>query len=77
VALWTFWDLAVVKHPRVVVTSLGDPYKLGERPYLKTYVNAFSPTPDSVRAAVKVWLGELEPRGKSPVALQGVFDREV
>lgn len=77
VALWTFWDLAVVKHPRVVVTSLGDPYKLGERPYLKTYVNAFSPTPESVQAAVKVWLGELEPRGKSPVALQGVFDREV
>ncbi len=77
VALWAFWDLAWIKHPRVVVTSFGDPYKIEERPYLKTYINAFSPTPPSIRAAAKVWFGEIEAKGKSPVALEGYFEREV
>lgn len=69
---WTqmmaLWRGYILEHPRLVVTSFGDPYKLFEMPYLKTYLNAFSYSPSSQVAAVKLILGEIESNAKSPVS---------
>lgn len=73
----TFWRGLVFRHPRVIFTSFADPYKLYELPFLKTYINTFSPTVESQKAFVRVILGEIEAKGKNPVALDGFFDREV
>ena len=72
-----FWRGIVLDHPCVIFTSFGDPYKLYELPFLRTYVNAYSSAYYSQRALVKVLLGEKEAEGKSPVALDGFFKREV
>lgn len=72
-----FWRGLIFRHPKVVFTSFGDPYKLYEFPYLPVYVNAFSPVPESQRAFVKVLFGEIEAIGKNPVTLKGFFDTEV
>ena len=74
----TFWrGLVLHRHPKVVFTSFGDPYKLYELPFLRTYVNTFSDTEESQKAFVRVLLGEIEAKGKNPVALKGFFEREV
>ncbi len=72
-----FWRAYVLQHPNFVFTSFGDPYKLYDAPYLKTYINAYSGDPTSQRAAAKVLLGKLKPQGKNPVAFKGFFEREV
>lgn len=72
-----FEDIAEKVHPRVIVTSFGDPYKLYEMPFIRTYVNTFSPTETSIEAAVKVWFGEAEALGKSPVSLPGIMTCDV
>ncbi|MFP4551777.1 MAG: glycoside hydrolase family 3 protein [Spirochaetales bacterium] len=73
-SLWnSFWH----EHASVVFTSFGDPYKLYEMPYCHNFVMTYSNTPSSQRAVVKVWLGELEAKGKLPVTLPGFFEREV
>ena len=73
----TLWRGYILKHPKMVFTSFGDPYKLYEFPFLHTYVNAFSPSDSSQRGFVKVLLGEVEPTAKNPVSLPGFFEREV
>jgi len=73
----TLWRGYIFKHPKVVFTSYGDPYKLYELPYLRTYVNAYSSTKESQEAAVRVLLGEIKAQGKNPVRLDGVFECEV
>lgn len=72
-----FWRGVVVDHPCVIFVSFGDPYKLYEFPFLRTYVNAYSPTLETVRAFAKVLLGEKPIAGKSPVKLNGYFERDV
>jgi beta-N-acetylhexosaminidase len=67
------WNAVWMDHPRVVFTSFGDPYKLYEMPYVPNYVNTYSNTPSSQRAAVKVWLGEAQARGAVPVDCPGFF----
>lgn len=64
-----FWRGAVLKHPQMIFTSFGDPYKLHDFPYLKTYVNAFSYSEATQRAFVRAILGEIPFQGKSPVAI--------
>ena len=78
------WDMAMalwrgylLRHPKVVMTSFGDPYKLYDYPFAKTYINVFSSTDSSQRAFVKVLLGEIPPQGKSPVGFEGYFERQV
>ncbi len=73
----TFWRGYILHHPRFIFTSFGDPYKLYDMPYLKTYINAFSFSDASQRAAARVVLGLLEAQGKNPVQFDGFFDREV
>ncbi len=75
--IMTFWRGLIFRHPKVVFTSLGDPYKLYELPFLKTYVNTFSPSKESQEALVEVLLGEVKPTAKNPVELKGHFKREV
>ncbi len=72
-----FWRGVAIDHPCVVFTSFGDPYKLYELPFLRTYVNAYSSAQDIQRAFVKVLLGEIEAVGKNPVTLKGFFERQV
>ena len=70
------WRAHILQHPRLIVASFGDPYKLYDYPYLKTYVNCFSQSPATQKALVKLLVGEIEAEGKSPVALKGFFERE-
>jgi len=72
-----FWNSFWLDHPCVVFTSFGDPNKLYEMPYAPNYINAYSNTPSSQRAAVKVWLGEEEALGRSPLKCGEYFDIEV
>ncbi len=55
-------------HPCVVFTSFGSPYHLRMFNTLPNYLNVHSSCPDSQRAAVRVWFGEAEACGTSPVA---------
>ena len=71
--IMVLWRAYVLQHPNFVFTSFGDPYKLYDAPYLKTYINAYSGDPTSQRAAAKVLLGKLKPQGKNPVAFKGFF----
>ncbi len=72
-----FWRGVAIDHPCVIFTSFGDPYKLYELPFLRTYVNAYSSSHFTQRAFVEVLLGEVEAKAKSPVELKGFFEREV
>ncbi len=73
-ALWNGWWM---DHGKVVFTSFFNPFAIWEVPWVPNYVNAFHNNRCSQRAAVKVWLGEMPARGKSPVGLEGFFDVEV
>ena len=68
-AIMPFWRSFWVDHPKVIVTSFGSPYHLYELPHLPNMVLAYGPSVVSQEAAVKVWLGEIEPQGKCPVKL--------
>lgn len=74
--IMTFWRGYVMKHPNVIFTSFGDPYKLYDFPYMKTYINTFSYTEPSQRAFVKALLGEMETQAKNPISFNGFFERE-
>ena len=54
-------------HPCVVFTSFGSPYHLRMFNTLPNYFNVHSSCPDSQRAAVRVWFGDTEACGTSPV----------
>ena len=71
------WRGYLLRHPRVIFTSFGDPYKLYDYPFAKTYINTFSPSPASQRAYVKALCGEIPFAGKLPVSLEGFFERQV
>ena len=72
-----FWSGIWHTHPCVIITSFGDPYKLYELPFLPNMVQTYSNTPSSQKAAVRVWLGEIEPMGEIPVNLNGFFNATV
>ncbi len=74
--IMVLWRAYSLNHKNVVFTSFGDPYKLYEFPYLKTYVNTFSNSKETVNAFVKVVLGEIPMTAKNPVRLEGFFERE-
>ncbi len=76
-AMMTFWRGYIFKARRLVFLSCGDPYKLYEFPYLRTYVNTHSNEAVSLRSAVKLLFGEIPHLAKNPVTLKGFFDREV
>lgn len=75
--IMVMWRGYVLQHPKFIFTSFGDPYKLYDMPYLKEYINAFSFTEESQRAAVNVIFGKIKPTAKNPVEFKGFFEREV
>ena len=75
--IMTFWRGYILRHPNLVFVSCGDPYKLYELPFLKTYINAFSACESTQRAIVELTLGEIEHTAKNPVSLKGYFEREI
>ena len=75
--MMAFWRGYVLEHPCVIFTAFGDPYKIYEVPFVKTYINAFSYSESTQKGFVKVLLGEIPETAKSPVGLEGFFDREV
>ncbi len=71
------WRGYLMQHPNLIFTSFGDPYKLYDYPFAATYINMYSATECSQRAFVKALFGEIKAVGKSPVAFEGFFDREI
>jgi hypothetical protein len=66
------WRSIFVDHPHIVYTSFGNPYVLYEMPHLPNLVAAYGDSDVSQRAAIKVWLGEIEPQGNCPVKMPRV-----
>lgn len=64
-----YWRTLFVDFPQVRFTSFGNPYVLHEMPHLPNLLAAYGNSAVSQRAAVKVWLGEIEPQGDCPVRL--------
>ena len=65
------------EHPQVVYTTFGNPYVLHEMPQVNNLLATFGTSDESQRAAVKVWLGELEARGKTPFTQPKVSIRQI
>jgi beta-N-acetylhexosaminidase len=53
----------------IVGVSFGSPYLADEFPWVPAWLNAYSPDPESIRAAVDALTDELAPIGVSPVDL--------
>ena len=68
--LMSFWRAFWVSFDHVVFTSFGSPYHLHELPSIPNYINLYSNTAVSQKAAVKFWLGEITARGQSPVKIK-------
>ena len=66
------WRSLFMDHPQVYYTSFGNPYILHEMPHLPNLLAAYSDSPASQRAAVKVWLGEIAAQGDCPVRMPEV-----
>ncbi len=67
--MMTFWRGYIFKNKNVVFVSFGDPYKMHELPFLKTYVNAYIRSRAAAEAVIERVLGEKPFEGKSPVKL--------
>lgn len=73
----SLWRGYAFKNKNVIVTSFGDPYKLYDMPYVREYINAFSFSPSSQRAAANIILGNIQERGKNPISFGNYFSREI
>lgn len=67
-----FWRGFYVGLPDVRFTSFGSPYLLYDQPHLPNMLACYGGAESVQRAAVAIWIGELEPRGTSPVRLPQV-----
>jgi beta-N-acetylhexosaminidase len=63
------WRSLFMEHPQVMFTSFGNPYVLHEMPHLPNLLAAYGNSDVSQRAAIKVWMGEIEAQGSCPVKL--------
>jgi len=70
-ALRSLW-FTVHEHPPcpIINVSFGSPYIHDEAPWALAWINAYSPDPESQRAAAGALLGEIPFRGRSPVDLE-------
>lgn len=75
--IMAFWKGYILKNPKMIFISFGDPYKIYEFPYLKEYVNAFSNYPETQKAVIKILFGEVSMQAKNPVGFKNYFEREV
>lgn len=63
------WRSLFTEHAQVYYTTFGSPYLLHELPHIPNLMATYSGGDVSQRAAVKVWLGEMDAQGVLPVAL--------
>ncbi len=75
--IMVLWRGYLLQHPKLVTVSFGEPYKLFDMPYLKTYINAFSHTEESQRAVAKIVMGQIKAVAKNPIDFKPFFNREV
>ena len=66
------WRSIFMEHPFVYYTAFGNPYLLHEMPHIPNLIATFGTTVEQQRAAVRVWLGEIEAQGSLPVTLSTV-----
>jgi beta-N-acetylhexosaminidase len=66
------WRSLFVDHPAVAYTTFGSPYVAYELPHIPNLIATYGSGNDSQRAAVKVWLGEMEAQGVLPVRMPRV-----
>jgi beta-N-acetylhexosaminidase len=71
------WRSLFNEHPCVLYTAFGSPYVAYELPHVPNLVATFGGTPVSQRAAVKVWLGEMDAQGTLPVRVPRVTIRSL
>ena len=64
-------DLQQRAPERLIVVALRDPYQLARYADIDTYVCSFSFRPCAAMATAELLLGEIEPRGKTPVSVPG------
>jgi beta-N-acetylhexosaminidase len=58
---------------RLIVVAAGDPYDLQQFPDVPTYLATYGPDAPSMDAAARVLLGFVQPRGRLPVTLPGLY----
>jgi beta-N-acetylhexosaminidase len=66
------WRSLFADHPNVVYTAFGSPYVLYEVPHIPRLIATYGGSDVSQRAALKVWLGEMEAAGTLPVRMPEV-----
>jgi beta-N-acetylhexosaminidase len=66
------WRSLFADNSQVLITSFGNPYVLHEMPHLPNLLAAYGNSAVSQRAAVRVWLGEIDAQGDCPVRLPKV-----
>ncbi len=71
-AIMSMWRAFYSDYGNVIFTSFGNPYVLYEQPHIQNLMLTFGSCEASQRAAVKAWLGEIEPTGVCPVHLPQV-----
>lgn len=67
--MMTFWRGYIFKNKNLIFVSFGDPYKLSELPFIKTYVNSYVKSGIVAKSTVDACLGISSFEGKSPVKL--------
>lgn len=60
---------------RLLVVGLGAPYELSNFPQVSTYLAAYGPDLPSITAAANVLTGAIQPRGRLPVSIPGLYPR--
>ncbi len=75
-AMMTFWRGYLFKNKNVIFTSFGDPYRLLELPFLKTYINAYIVSAAAGNAVVDACLGDIPFLGKNPINIPTVCERK-
>ena len=63
----SLWRAFYSDNTNVIFSSFGNPYVLYEQPHLPNMVLTYGASDASQRAAVKVWLGEIDAKGILPV----------
>jgi beta-N-acetylhexosaminidase len=63
------WRELLMTHPQVCYTAFGSPYVGYELPQVSTLLATYGGTAVSQKAAVRVWLGEIEAQGVLPVRM--------
>jgi beta-N-acetylhexosaminidase len=66
------WRSLYRRHPQVAYTAFGNPYVAYELPPVPRLIATYGSSDCSQRAAVKVWLGEIEALGTLPVQMPQV-----